>query len=145
LCTGSVAYDWNFGDGSAHSSQQNASHTYVTAGPFTWTMTASVSGTTCPRTGTITVHGPVPGPTVDYVWKGGSPYKLKVAGTNFDPGIQVFIGTDTSPWSNVVFKDSTYLLLKGGGSLKARFPVGVGVPIRFVNPDGQQATFVYTR
>ena len=145
LCTGSVSYDWTFGDGSPHSSEQNPSHTYTAAGPFSWTMTASVSGASCPRGGTITVQGPVPGPQVSAVWKGGSPFKLKVAGANFDPAIQVFIGTDTSPWSNVSFRDSTYLILKGGGGLKARFPVGVGVPIRFRNPDGQSATWVYTR
>jgi len=36
-------YDWDFGDGTANSSQQNPSHTYATAGQFTWTLTTSVS------------------------------------------------------------------------------------------------------
>jgi hypothetical protein len=108
-------------------------------------MTAAVGTTTCLRTGTITVQGPTPGPTVNSVWRGGSPFKLKVSGTNFDPGIQVFIGGDASPWYNVSYRDPTYLILKGGGSLKARFPLGVPVEIRFVNPDGQEATYTYTR
>lgn len=113
LCTGSATYDWDFGDGSAHSSGQNPVHTYTTAGPFIWTMTAAVGGANCSKTGTITIQGSIPGPQVSSVSKGGSPFKLKVAGANFDPAIQVFIGSDTSSWSNVVFKDSTYLLLKG--------------------------------
>lgn len=42
-CTSQPVYDWNFGDGSAHSSQQNPTHTYTTAGTYTWTMTSSIS------------------------------------------------------------------------------------------------------
>jgi PKD repeat protein len=143
-CTGSPTYDWDFGDG-IHSTEQNPTHVYNTPGTFTWHMTATVGSTTCLRTGTIVVSGPVPGPTVDAVWRGGSPFKLKVSGANFDPGIQVFIGGDTSPWYNVSYRDSSYLILKGGGGLKARFPVGVPVEIRFVNSDGQEATYTYTR
>lgn len=54
-CSGSVAYDWSFGDGSPHSSEQSPSHTYTTPGVHTWTMTASIEGVSCTRTGTITV------------------------------------------------------------------------------------------
>ena len=144
-CTGAVAYDWDFGDGSAHGAEQNPSHTYTEAGSFTWTMTASAGTTACTKTGAITIHGASPPPSVDDVWKAGSPFKLKVAGTNFDPAVQVFIGSDAAPWPNVAFKGETYLVIKGGGALKARFPLGVPVPIRFVNPDGQSATFSYTR
>jgi hypothetical protein len=145
LCGGSAAFDWDFGDGSTHSADQNPSHTYTALGSFTWTLTATVGTTACTQTGAITVHGASPGPTVSAVWKAGSGFKLKVSGANFDPGLHVFIGADTAPWSSVTYKDSTYLILKGGGSLKAKFPLGVGVPIRFVNPDGQSATFSFTR
>src|SRR5258708_19264087 len=38
--TGTItAWDWNFGDGSAHSSVQNPSHTYNTPAAFTPTLT----------------------------------------------------------------------------------------------------------
>jgi PKD repeat protein len=56
-CSGSVTYDWNFGDGTAHSSQQNPSHTYTTAGTYTWTVTVNVGGATCSKTGAITACG----------------------------------------------------------------------------------------
>ena len=55
-CAGAINYDWDFGDGSPHSSQQNPSYTYVNLGTFTWTMTASLGGSSsCAKTGTITI------------------------------------------------------------------------------------------
>jgi PKD repeat protein len=59
-CTGTVAYDWSFGDGSAHSPASNPGHTYSTGGTFTWTMVASVGGQTCSRTGTVSVSATPP-------------------------------------------------------------------------------------
>ena len=54
-CAGSIAFDWDFGDGSPHSSEQNASHSYGNPGTFVWTMTAAVSGVTCSKTGSVAV------------------------------------------------------------------------------------------
>lgn len=53
-CSGTPSYDWDFGDGSSHSTVQNPSHTYSSAGTWNWTMTAGVDGQTCTKTGTIT-------------------------------------------------------------------------------------------
>lgn len=53
-CSGSVAYAWTFGDGGS-STQQNPSHTYTSAGSFTWSMTANVAGVSCTKTGTVSV------------------------------------------------------------------------------------------
>jgi PKD repeat protein len=55
-CSGSPIYEWDFGDGSTHSSQQNPSHSYEGSGTFTWTMTTSFAGSSsCAKTGTITM------------------------------------------------------------------------------------------
>lgn len=54
-CSGSVTYDWDFGDGTAHASVQNPSHVYQVAGTYTWTMTATIEGVSCSRSGTVTV------------------------------------------------------------------------------------------
>ena len=58
-CTSSVTYDWDFGDGTAHSSSQNPSHTYSTPDTYTWVLIATASGplgvTTCTRSGAIVV------------------------------------------------------------------------------------------
>lgn len=61
-CDQEPAFLWEFGDGTV-SPQQNPVHTYGIAGDFRWTMTASVPGVTCVRTGTIQVDGvgPLPG------------------------------------------------------------------------------------
>lgn len=53
-CTGTVAYAWNFGDGGT-SALQNPTHAYASAGTYTWTVTASVQGVTCTKTGSITI------------------------------------------------------------------------------------------
>ena len=56
-CTGTTAFAWVFGDG-ANSTEQNPSHTYASAGSFTWVLTASVEGKTCTQTGTVLVTAP---------------------------------------------------------------------------------------
>ena len=58
-CAGGVTYLWAFGDGSS-SSQQNPSHTYVAAGSYTWTLTATAAGQSCTRSGVITISAAPP-------------------------------------------------------------------------------------
>lgn len=53
-CSGVVSYLWNFGDGQT-SAQQNPSHAWTSAGSYPWTMTATIGGATCTKSGTITV------------------------------------------------------------------------------------------
>ena len=55
-CTGQPSYSWNFGDGQT-STQQNPSHTYNSAGNYSWTLTVSVGQTTCSKGGSIAVAG----------------------------------------------------------------------------------------
>lgn len=45
---------WSFGDGST-STEPNPNHTYASGGTFTWVLTVTAGGTTCTRTGSITV------------------------------------------------------------------------------------------
>ena len=53
-CTGSATFAWDFGDGQS-STQQNPSHTYNAMGNYNWTMTATVQGITCSKSGTIAI------------------------------------------------------------------------------------------
>ena len=64
-CTGAVSYDWNFGDGSLHSTAQAPAHVYTTAATFTWTLTVGVGATTSTQRGTIVVTAP-PQPSTIY-------------------------------------------------------------------------------
>jgi PKD repeat protein len=54
-CSGQPAFDWDFGDGGAHSGAQTTSHTYAAVGSYPWTMTATVDAVTCQRSGTLVV------------------------------------------------------------------------------------------
>jgi len=84
-------------------------------------------------------------PAVTSVTGGGAPWQLKVLGKNFRSGITATIGSDAQPWPNVVYKNSTKIVIKGGKSLKAKFPQGQPVAIRLRNPDGTGVTTTYTR
>lgn len=59
-CTGSVTYDWDFGDGSAHSAAPNPAHAYGTNDSFAWTMTVTAGHATCVQAGTLRVTGAKP-------------------------------------------------------------------------------------
>src|SRR5262249_15180352 len=70
-----------------------------------------------------TVIAPINPPVITNVSKvvePGLPLKIRIDGSNFQPGIQVFIGEDTTPWPSVKQKDTTRLTLKGD-TLKSRF------------------------
>jgi PKD repeat protein len=54
-CQGTVAFLWAFGDGST-STEQNPLHPYTAAGVFSWTLTATIDGAICTRSGTVTIY-----------------------------------------------------------------------------------------
>lgn len=49
------SWDWDFGDGSPHSSLQNPYHTYADPGTYIVTLTVTYLGQTCTKTGTVVV------------------------------------------------------------------------------------------
>lgn len=86
---GTVTFDWNFGDASAHSTNQYAAHTYALPGTYNWTVTSTVATATTATSGTIVI---------------GNPVQLAVART----GAQV-----TLSWPNTIADT----LLEGSGAL----------------------------
>jgi hypothetical protein len=92
----------------------------------------------------VSVGGGVQPPTITGIAKVPNPFRLKITGNNFQAGAAVFIGGDVSPWGTLSVKSATQIVLKQGGALKAKFPKGVAVAIRVVNPDGGSATGSYT-
>ena len=54
-CTGTPAFDWDFGDGSNHSSEQDPSHAYPFGGAFHWSVAVTLVGASCAASGTISV------------------------------------------------------------------------------------------
>jgi PKD repeat protein len=134
-CAGSVAYDWDFGDGSARSSLQDPTHAYAAAGSYTWTLTVTAGSASCTRTGTITI-GAAPPPVVGLIKKVSPPFKIVVTGSNLQNGICVTI--DGAEWTSVVWKNTGKIQLTG--AIKAAVPKGTTHTFRFVNPDGGEAT-----
>ncbi|MGE5234957.1 MAG: PKD domain-containing protein [Acidobacteriota bacterium] len=63
-CSGNPTFDWNFGDGSAHSAQATITHTYSTSGTFTWQLTVSVGTTSANVSGSIAVTSGCSAPTI---------------------------------------------------------------------------------
>jgi len=144
-CSGTIAYDWNFGDGTPHGTIRTPTHIYSVAGTYTWAVTASADGRTTSQSGSIIVSpASTPAPTVTAVRQQAKPLKIRIDGTNFVNGLKVYIGTDSVPWPSVEFVSSKRIVLVGTG-LAARFPLGIAINIRIVNPDGQWVATTFTR
>jgi hypothetical protein len=140
-CSGTVTYDWDFGDGSAHSFSATPSHTYTDAGTYTWTVTASLGAAVTAKSGTIVVSN-VPPPVITLMKKVAPPFSIVVTGSNLQQGIRVFI--DGTEWTNVTWKNTGKIKLGGGASLKAAVPKGVLKTFTFLNPDGGTATQTFS-
>ncbi len=54
-CTGTPSFDWDFGDGSPHSSEVNPSHTYPYGGTFRWALTVTLGGASATTSGAILI------------------------------------------------------------------------------------------
>lgn len=142
-CTGTPTFSWQFGDGET-SSEQNPTHTYQNAGTYNWSLTVSVDGQSCTKTGTITVQGQPQGPQITTVKKATSPFRLIIRGSGFQNGCKVYI--DNNPAPKTSFKSSTKVVAKKGSQLKAMVPKGVTVKIKVINPDGGESNeYSYTR
>jgi PKD repeat protein len=144
-CAGSVSYVWDFGDGTAHGTIRTPTHTYTTEGAFHWAVTASANGQTTSQAGSINVSpASLPAPTVTSVRQQANPFRIRIDGTNFVNGLNVFIGTDTLAWLGVQFVSAKRITVNGDG-LSAKFPLGQSVSIRIVNPDGQWVATSFRR
>ena len=50
-----VSFNWNFGDGSAHSTDQYAAHAYASAGTYHWTVISTLVTATATNSGSIVI------------------------------------------------------------------------------------------
>ncbi len=80
--TGASNYQWDFGDGTPHSSLANPSHTYLTPGNYTVVLTATGACGTNVSTHTITV-GALPSPSIAIA---PNPTQLGITTTFTDTG-----------------------------------------------------------
>lgn len=100
------------------------------------------------RHGILVRISPVRPPTIKTtlaIEKPGKPLRIRIKGSDFEPGVEVYVDGDDLPWPGVRLKGSATLTLTGGDELAARFPVGVRVLFRLRNPDGGQVYGSLTR
>ncbi len=57
--TAAVTFDWDFGDGSPHSTNQFPAHAFGSANTYNWNVVASVSGVNTTANGSIIIGAPV--------------------------------------------------------------------------------------
>lgn len=76
---------------------------------------------------------------------GSGGFQLRVRGSRFQSGLTAFVDGDFAAWTNVTYVSPSEVLLGGGESLKARFPLGVPVRVTIVSPGGGTATANYMR
>ena len=57
--TAPVTFNWNFGDGSAHSTNQYATHAYTLPGNYNWSVISTVSTASVTNSGAISIGNPV--------------------------------------------------------------------------------------
>ena len=60
-CSGGPTYEWDFGDGTARSSDANPSHTYAASCEYAWILTINVGGVICKQSGLVSVSARIPG------------------------------------------------------------------------------------
>ena len=133
-------FSWTFGDGDS-SVDQSPSHTYDLAGEFQAALTVQdgVGGT---ASASLTIRpANVPPPVVTLVKK-ATPFGLIVTGSNLQSTIQVYI--NGAPWSGVTWKTTAKIKIGSGKALKAVVPKGQTTHLRFVNPDGGEATYDFS-
>jgi len=138
-------YAWTFGDGNTGSGQATT-HTYATAGTFNWSVTVTdAQSNTATASGSITAINPVVPPTISSIHKALNPFRLVVLGSNFHGAVTASIGG--TPWTNVVVKSGSKVVIKGGAALKALLPKGTPVAITITNTDdgGTSAAYSFTR
>jgi hypothetical protein len=112
-CSGTVAYDWDFGDGQPHASSQTAGHSYFTSDTFLWTMTASVGSASCVVSNAIRITPVTPAPVPSYL------SNVRVATSDHGQSMTVSWDAANCPAAN-------YEILYGYGSGLAAWSVAGG-------------------
>ena len=85
------------------------------------------------------------GPALDQSRRSGQQAVLHTReGAGMPQGTRIYIADDDTPWSETV-STASGVTLRGGDVLAERFPVGVAVTIRILNPSGSGVVATITR
>ncbi|MEW5764250.1 MAG: PKD domain-containing protein [Acidobacteriota bacterium] len=141
--TAPYVFSWDFGDGST-STLEDPVHTFVQSGAFDCLVTVTdAQARTAIASAPVYVGVPIP-PVIESAKILTNPFRLRLAGRDFQTGASVLLDGVPSPGTN--FKSAEKLILTGGKDLKALLPKGRSVSILVVNPDGGTSEpFAFTR
>jgi hypothetical protein len=112
-CSGTVVYDWSFGDGQPHAASPSTSHAYFTSDTFAWTMTASIGPASCVLTDTTRISPPTPAPVPSFL--------ARLLAATSDHGASA-----TITWDAANCPAANYEILYGYGSGLASWDVAGG-------------------
>ncbi|HSU57069.1 MAG TPA: PKD domain-containing protein [Candidatus Dormibacteraeota bacterium] len=121
-----TSFDWDFGDGTAHDTNQYPSHAYGLPGSYGWSVTATVGGSSARTSSTILIGAPVfatiarVGNAAMVSWPETMAYTLLQA--NSDP-------SSAAGWTNMTNEPSS-----GGGSLNVTLQATGGQFFRVRRP-----------
>jgi hypothetical protein len=82
-------------------------------------------------------------PGLSSMRKRAGPYRIEATGYGLQPGFQVFLDDDDTPWTHLKIVSPTQFILKGGDKLQARVKKKHPFPFRIVNPDGGQVRVLW--
>jgi hypothetical protein len=142
--TAPLSYQWYRGvSGDTGSPISGATSSSITTPGLTqnssyWVRVSNGCGQADSATAVVSVTAP---PIVVSLQKAGSPFRIRVSGSNLRSELQVFV--NGAPWSQLSWKSESKLVLKGGATLKAAVPKGTPTEFRFVNPDGGETTVTW--
>lgn len=138
--TAPYTFAWIFGDGES-STDQSPFHTYELAGVYEATLTVQ-DGVGATVSASLTIRPANVPPPVITLAKKTTPFGLTVTGSNMQNGIHVYI--NDAPWAGVTWKTTAKIKIGSGAALKAVVPKGHTTHLRFVNPDGGEATYDFS-
>ncbi len=107
----------------------------------THTVKATATDSAGHQASTQAVVSVVQPPVVSMMSKKGSPFRIVTLGSNLQEDITVYINGEM--WTNVAWKSSGKIVIKGGSLLKSKVPKGTPTTFTFVNDDGGQQVLVW--
>ncbi len=107
----------------------------------THTVRATATDSVGHQTSAQAVVSVVQPPVVSMMAKKGGPFRIVALGSNLQEDVTVYINGEM--WTNVAWKSSGKIVIKGGSLLKSRVPKGTPTTFTFVNDDGGEQTVVW--
>jgi len=119
--TAPATFDWSFGDGSPHNTNQFSTHTYAAPGSYSWTVIARCASATVTSSGVIVIEAPL-APVASTLPGGGREVILEWSVSTSDAVLEASATLDgTAAWRSV-----TNAVITVGDKLTVTVPAASG-------------------